>query len=121
MRLLLDAHVPSAVAQSLAGDGIDILTLEEWQRGAYRDAPDHDLLVAAHADARVLITYDCRTLPELLKVWAETGRPHSSVILMDERTIRQGDVGGLVRALRLLIQRDSQTPWTDRAVFLRRA
>jgi len=120
MRLLLDAHVPPAVARTLANDGIDIKTLQEWLDGDHRDASDAQILMAAHADRRTLVTFDCRTIPDLLKVWAETGQQHSGIILIDDRTIRQADVGGLVRALRRLIDQSSAEPWTGRVVFLKR-
>lgn len=120
MRLLLDAHVTPAVARALSDDGIDIQTLQGWLGGTYRDASDDQILTAAHADARTLVTFDCRTIPELLKVWAETGQQHSGIVLIDDRTITQADVGGLVRALRRLIQDSGNEPWTDRVVFLKR-
>jgi predicted nuclease of predicted toxin-antitoxin system len=121
MRLLLDAHVSPAVARAVIDDGIDIQTLQTWLGGEHRDASDDQIVTAAHADGRTLVTFDCRTIPELLKVWAETGRQHSGVILIDDRTIRQSDVGSLVRALRRLIQDSGDEPWMDRVVFLRRA
>ena len=120
MRLLLDAHVPPAVARALTDDGIDIQTLQTWLGGEHRDTSDDQILTAAHTDARTLVTFDCRTIPELLKVWAETGRQHSGIILIDDRTIKQSDVGGLVRALRQHIQESGDAPWLDRVVFLRR-
>jgi predicted nuclease of predicted toxin-antitoxin system len=121
MRLLLDAHAPPAVARTLIADGIDIQTLQTWLGGEHRDASDDQILTAAHADGRTLVTFDCRTIPELLKVWAETGRQHSGIILIDDRTIRLSDVGGLVRALQQHIQESSDAGWTDRVIFLRRA
>ena len=120
MRLLLDAHVPPAVARALIADGIDIQTLQTWLSGEHWDAFDDQILTAAHADGRTLVTFDSGTIPELLKVWAETGQHHSGIILIDDRTIRQADVGGLVRALRRLIQESGDEPWMDRVVFLKR-
>lgn len=75
----------------------------------------------ALADERTLVTYDCRTIPTLLKEFAETGQQHSGVILVDERTIRQADVGGLVRALRSLVRVHGHEPWLDRVVYLQAA
>lgn len=121
MRLLLDAHVPPAVARTLKADGVDIETLQTWLDGVHRDTSDGQILTAVHADARTLVTFDCRTIPELLRVWAETGRQHSGIILIDDRTIKQSDVGGLVRALRQHIQESGNEAWTDRVVFFKRA
>jgi len=47
----------------------------------------------------MLVTYDRRTIPPLLKVWAEQECRHSGVILVNEKTISPANVGGLVRAL----------------------
>ena len=119
MRLLLDAHVSPAVARSLRQAGVDALALQEWRAGGHRDAPDDLILEAAAADARILVTYDCRTIPVLLKEWAEAGRRHGGVVLIDDRAIQPSDVGGLVRALRRLVDERGPESWTDQAVFLR--
>jgi predicted nuclease of predicted toxin-antitoxin system len=121
MRLLLDVHVAPAVARALRGDGIDALAMREWQNGSHLDASDEVILVLARADERTLVSYDCRTIPTLLKEFAETGQQHSGVILVDERTIRQADVGGLVRALRSLVRVHGHEPWLDRVVYLQAA
>ena len=117
MRLLLDAHISPAVAQGLQHDGIDALSLRDWLDGRHRDASDEVILTAAVADERVLVTFDLRTIPTLLKEWAETGQQHAGVILVDERTVRQQDVGGLRRALRRLVEQESGVTWIDRVVY----
>src|SRR4029079_7170210 len=67
MRLLLDAHVAIAIAAQLQREGIDVVALRDWQGGGYRNASDDLILVAALAEQCVLITFDCRTIPPLLK------------------------------------------------------
>jgi len=116
MRFLLDAHLSPAVARALQRNGFDALTLDHWHNGGYRDASDAVILDAAFTDAQTFITYDLRTIPQLLREWAETGRSHGGVIL---RSVRQADVGGLVRALSVLIQRRVGQAWRDQVVFLR--
>src|SRR5215208_1975690 len=98
MRLLLDAHVSPAVARDLQRASIDAVAVRDWLEGNYRSASDDQLLAAAAVDGRVLVTYDCRTMPPLLKEWAEIRQEHAGVILVDEKTVRSNDVGGLVRA-----------------------
>ncbi len=120
MRLLLDAHIAPAVAGTLRSEGVDAVAVRDWLDGNYRSAPDDQLLSAAAADSRVLVTYDCRTIPVLLKEWAETGHHFTGVVLVDEKTVRQEDVGGLVRALRRLVALSTSDDWLDRVVFLRR-
>ncbi len=118
MRLLLDAHCSPAVSRPLRAIGIDAWTLDEWLEGTYRHAEDVQILAAAVIEVRTLVTYDCKTMPGLLGELAATGRSHSGVILVDERTIRQHDFGGLIRALRALVERHGDEPWTDRMMYL---
>lgn len=99
MLLLLDAHVPLSVAAELRKRGPDVETLEDWRDGDYRHSPDSEILLAAHSEGRVLVSYECRTIPRRLKDWAASGVHHSGVVLIDDRTIRSDDVGGLVRAI----------------------
>ncbi len=67
-----------------------------------------------------LVTYDRRTIPPLLKDWAEEGRQHAGVIFVDEKTISQADIGGLVQSLGVLLKEARDWDWTDRVCFLRR-
>lgn len=120
MLLLLDAHIPLAVARALRQDGVDAVALRDWKAGSYREAPDEPLLLVALADARTLVTYDRRTIPRLLKEWAETGRHHAGVVFVDERTVRPDAVGVLARALLALAARSGSEDWGDRVVFLQR-
>lgn len=94
------------------------MALAEWKDGDYRNAPDDLILAAAVSEARVLVTYDCRTVPPLLKVLAETGQHHSGVILVDEETLRSYDIGGLVRALQRAISESAGEGWEDQVLFL---
>lgn len=121
MRLILDAHIPSAVAKALRTAGIDIETLDGWRAGAQRHADDGLILEAALADNRVLVTYDCRTISPLVTEWAMAGRHHGGVALVDERTIHPSDVGGLIRAIEAMVREDGGESWQDRVIYLRPA
>ena len=118
MRLLLDAHLAPALAGALTAAGLNTAALRDWQGGAFRSAPDEAVVEAALVDQRVLVTYDLRTIPALLKEWAETGRSHGGVILVDDATIRPAEVGRLQRALLALREQMGDAPWRDRTVFL---
>lgn len=118
MRLLLDAYIAVAVEAGLREVGIDAVAVNEWMGGEYRTASDEEVLRVAFQDERVLVTFDLRTVPPLLKRWAETGVSHAGVILIDQKTIRPGNVGGLIRPLQLISARDD-IPWRDRVIFLR--
>lgn len=121
IRLLLDAHIPLAVAWRLREDGIDVVALRDWLEGSYRQASDEEILVAASSEERVLVTYDCHTIPPLLAHWAEAGQHHRGVVLADEKTVLPKDIGGLVRALRALVREQGGLLWEDRVVFLQRS
>ncbi len=120
MRLLLDAHVSPTIERALQQDSVDAVAVRDWLDGSYRSAPDDQLLSTALTDRRVLVTYDCRTIPPLLKEWAETGRHHAGVILVDEKTLRPDDIGGLLRAVRALLVQSEGQDWHGRVVFLQR-
>lgn len=118
MRLLLDAHLSPAVAEALRRGGFDAVAIRDWLDGNYRSAADDQLLEMALSDERVLVTYDLQTIPPLLKEWAETGQRHGGVVLIDERTVRPNDFGGLVRALQALMASCGAQDWQDRVAFL---
>ena len=65
-----------------------------------------------------LVTYDRRTIPPLLKAWAEADRHHGGVVFVDEKTIRTFDISGLARALRVLWHEAAKWDWTNRIYFL---
>jgi hypothetical protein len=120
MLLLLDAQFSQAVSRPLRADGIDVLTLDEWHDGAFRHASDEQIVEAAAAESRTLVTYDIHTIPDLLRERAERGRSHGGVVYVNDRTIRQGDFGGQIRALRALVEERGGEDWTDVVGHLRR-
>lgn len=117
MRLLLDAHLPLAVATQLRLGGIDAIALQDWRGGELRHADDEQILTAAYEERRVLITYDRRTIPPLLRDWAELNQPHAGVILIGPRTIPPHDIGLLVRSLRALAEEYGTEDWHNQASF----
>jgi len=122
LRLLLDEHVARAVAAGLRRRDrtLVVRTAAEWEGGAFLGRDDAAFLREAAEQRFTLVTYDRRTIPTLLKTWAEEGRSHGGVIFVDEKTISPADVGGLVRALSALVRQTGNWEWVDRVVFLRR-
>jgi len=94
--------------------------MAKWEEGAFLGQDDSECLREAAAQSMTLVTYDRRTIPSLLKAWAEEGRNHGGVIFIDEMTISPASIGGLVRALSRLYKQTGNWDWTDRVVFLRR-
>lgn len=122
LRLLLDEHVSPDVAEGLRrkSKGLEIHALSEWEEGRLLGQSDETIIETAATQKLTLVTYDLRTIPPLLKVWAESDRHHAGVILVDGKTIPASDIGGLVRALDKLAREAATWDWTDQVIFLRR-
>jgi len=120
LRLLLDEHIPPAVAEAVERicAGVSIVALRDWNGGAFLGRGDQEILTVAYKLGLTLVTYDLRTIPSLLKRWAESGIRHGGVIYIDERTIRPSEIGRLARALAIAIARYSDRDWTDQTLFL---
>jgi hypothetical protein len=122
LRLLLDEHISPVVAGVLRRRhrALQVVCMAEWEDGAFLGQPDSALLQQAAGQGLTLITYDRRTIPPVLKTWAEEGRRHGGVIFVDEKTVPLSDVGGLVRALGNLWRKTAKWNWADRIYFVRR-
>jgi hypothetical protein len=122
LKLLLDEHISPGVANGLRrhAKGLFVCPLNEWEGGRLLGLPDEVLLKSAALQGFTLVTYDRRTIPPLLKVWAEEGRDHGGVVFVDNRTIPSSDVGGLVKALQSLWKQAAKWDWTNRTVIMRR-
>ncbi len=122
LSLLLDEHIAVRVATGLRRrhPSLVVQPLAHWVGGSFLGQTDAACLLEAAAQSLTLVTYDLRSIPPLLKNWAEQSRHHGGVIFVDQKTISPSDVGGLVRALSLLYKESSGWDWADRVVFLRR-
>jgi hypothetical protein len=122
LKLLLDEHISPDVADGLRRRhwSLVIHWMAEWEGGGSLAKDDSACLLEAAEQGLVLVTYDRRTIPPLLKMWAEEGRRHGGVIFVDEKTISPADIGGLVRALFQLFKEAGKWDCTDRVYFLGR-
>ncbi len=122
LKLLLDEHISPDVATGLRrrSRGMVVHAMVEWEGGSFLGREDAACLREAAAQRLTLVTYDRRTIPPLLKAWAEEEQKHGGVIFVDEKTISQADIGGLVLAMSKLRKEAGKWDWTDRVVFLRR-
>ena len=120
LRLLLDEHISPDVAVGLRRRHRVIVVhwMAEWESGAYLGQDDSACLLQAAAERLTLVTYDRRTIPPLLKSWAEAGLQHGGIIFVDEKSIAPSDIGGLVRALSFLYRQAGKWNWMDRVCFL---
>jgi hypothetical protein len=92
----------------------------ERENGDFLGQEDSACLQEAATQGLTLVTYDRRTIPPLLKVWAEEERKHGGVVFVDEKTISLTGIGGLVWALTRLLKETGKWDWTNRVSFLRR-
>jgi hypothetical protein len=122
LRLLLDEHISPRVAVGirLRDKKIIIRGMVEWENGSFLGQDDSVCLREALVQKLTLVTYDRRTIPPLLKNWAEEGRQHGGVIFVDEKTISQADIGGLIQSSDKLVKETRDLDWIDRIYFLRR-
>jgi hypothetical protein len=122
LKLLLDEHISPDVANGLRRRNRSLVVhwMAEWESSDFIGKEDFACLLEAAKQRLILVTYDRRTIPSLLKLWAEEQRSHGGVIFVDEKTISPADIGGLVRALNQLSKETGKWDWTDRVYFLRR-
>jgi hypothetical protein len=122
LKLLLDEHISPDVANGLRrrNRAIEIHYMVKWEDGYFLGQEDSACLREAATQGLTLVTYDRRTIPPLLKTWAEEERTHGGVVFVDEKTISPVDIGGLVWALTRLARETGNWDWTNRIYFLRR-
>ena len=122
LKFLLDEHISPDVADGLRRRNRTIIVryMVEWQNGDFLGQEDSACLQEAATQGLTLVMYDRRTIPPLLKAWAEEERMHGGVVFVDEKTISLTDIGGLVWALKRLFKETGKWDWTNRVSFLRR-
>jgi len=122
LKLLLDEHISREVAAGLRRRHRSLVVhcMAEWEKGSFLGADDSAFLAKAAAEALTLVTYDRRTIPPLLKGWAQEGRSHGGVIFVDEKSVAPHDIGGLVGAVLDLFEEAGRWVWTDRVCSVRR-
>lgn len=122
LHLLTDEQVSPAVAKQAARRcrGLSSVAIRDWLHGQLLSASNEVVLQEAHRQRLTLVTFDLHTIPPLLRTWAEQGVDHGGVVLVDQNTIRQNNIGGLATALCVLWREQGDLAWTNRVVFLRR-
>ena len=122
LKLLLDEHISPRVAKGLHHRyrWLTVEFMAEWENGRFLGQDDSECLEHAEERGLTLVTYDRRTIPPLLKDWAEAGRKHAGVIFVDEKTVSPSDIGVQVRALSKLVRDAGDWDWTNRTCFLER-
>lgn len=121
LKLLLDEHISHDVARGFRPrfPDIPIFAINDFEDRRLAGIPDNQVLSQAWELGFTLVTYDTRTIPPILKGWAASGRSHAGIIFVDEKTIRPGDFGGLIRALGKLALEQKNATWQNRIWFLK--
>jgi hypothetical protein len=96
VKSLLDEHISPEVANRVQrwNRSLVIHSMVQWEDGNFLGKEDFVCLLEAAKQRLTLVTSDRRTIPPLLKLWAEEGRSHGGVVFVDEKTISLADIGG---------------------------
>ena len=78
LRLLLDEHISPDVAEQLRARGIDAVAVSACSELRGRDDPD--LLEAATAESRAVVTRNLRDFLPLDSQWASQDRRHAGIV-----------------------------------------
>jgi hypothetical protein len=120
LRYLLDEQISPVVAEGVhrKEPKIQIASMHRWRDGEFLGRRDVDILRAAPAAHLTLVTYDSRTIPVILRNWAELAIPHAGVIFISERAIPNRRFGELVGALIRYWHVEGKTDWRNRITYL---
>lgn len=82
VKLLLDEHIWSGLAEALTERGYDVIHLLNTEQSGI----DDELLLAfATTEGRAVLTFNVRHFAPLVRCWYETGREHAGVILSTQQ------------------------------------
>lgn len=103
MRLLLDEHLSPRIAEELRSPGFDVIAVAE--RPDLRESSDDELVDAASADRRTIVTFDVTDHLRLARDATRVGAGHPGLVLLAPSSWAPsiGGVGALVRALAALL------------------
>lgn len=88
LKLLLDVHHSPRAAERLREDGHDVVAAADDP--VWRTLPDDDLLRAASADERAVVTENARDFDRLVRTWAAADEHHAGVVFTSPRRFHRG-------------------------------
>ncbi|HEX3391443.1 MAG TPA: DUF5615 family PIN-like protein [Solirubrobacteraceae bacterium] len=97
MKILLDEHMPRAIAEQLRARSYDAIAVTE--RSDLRGLSDPDLFERAQDMGRAIVTYNVDDFLDLDREFRAADRAHAGVILVSSRRFPRKSVGPLARAL----------------------
>lgn len=119
--LLLDENLSPVIADIAVKKcpNIKISSLCYWKGVLLRSQSDEVILRTATIEKLTLVTCDIKTIPMLLKQFAESGQPHCGVIFVPEKSIRNNQFAKIAEAICFLWKNHRQENWVDRIFFLK--
>jgi len=117
---LLDGHLSPVIAEQLTAKNARITaqSVHRLRSGEFSGQTDIRVMRSAVLERLTLVTYDLKTIPQLLQEFAADQEPHAGVVFIDDASIRSNDFAGLVRALLAHWQKHCEEEWTNRIAFL---
>ena len=118
MRLALDNHFSTTIAQKLRDQGLEVIAAIEL---GWDQLPDDELFELCVADRRAVLTNNTRDFIPIIQDWAVEGRSHSGLLLTaDSSTSRSRPAtGSLIRRLDELMRlHQSDDALVDRVIWL---
>jgi len=85
LRLLLDEHFDHAIAEQLRRRGVDAVAVQK-ERPDLEGQPDHELLRAAAAERRVVVTNNVRDYAPLIEDLGLRGEAHGCLLREPQRS-----------------------------------
>ncbi len=122
MKLLLDCHIVKATLAALRkiAPSIQVEHLADWRGGAFLRADDGEILAGCYEERRAFVTFDQKTIPDLLRQWAAEERPHYGVFFGDRNTVKPNKPGAVAAAIAALVAELGDRPTANMVRFLRR-
>jgi len=118
VRLLLDEMYPPAVAEQLRARGHDVASVHDPEYQHLEGSPDEEVLAAALADERVLVTENVADFRRLETAALAAGEAQAALVYTSNRQFPRGQprtIGRLVAALDALM---TERPMLSGSLFL---
>jgi predicted nuclease of predicted toxin-antitoxin system len=97
LKLLLDEQISGKVAVPLQGKGHDVLAVTD--EPALRGLSDPELFELAQEQERVVVTFNVADFVAIVREFAQEGRTHWGLILVNQGRLPSSDFGRLAVAL----------------------
>jgi len=118
VKLLLDHHYSTRIAESLRARGHDAFAAVE--RGWHMES-DESLLILCAAEQRVLLTNSGADFMTLYRHWLAADRQHAGIVFTSDHSFprTRAGIGGLVDTLeRMLVTHQGSDSLNDRVLWL---